>query len=186
MKKLVSQNFGFSLIEVMIALTLFAVFVSAYLVSQGYNVTDASLNQEQLILHELCEQKINEYYYNPPTFNNTQENLKETKAFENKEFSNYSYTIEMKRLKVPDFAKIFASKNQGSDAEDSESKYFDEDNASRNKSFETIVFNKMKENVEKIIWQVRVTVTNKETKYSYSLSSWLTNYNEPLDVNIGM
>jgi hypothetical protein len=48
-----------------------------------------------------------------------------------------------------------------------------------------MVFEELKKNIEKIVWQARVTVTNKETKYSYSLSTWLTNYNEKIQINVG-
>ena len=48
---------GFSLLEVMIALTLFAFFATAFLSSQGYNVADSRLSEEQLILQQLAERK---------------------------------------------------------------------------------------------------------------------------------
>ena len=176
---------GFSLIEVMIALTLFAVFVSAFLVSQGYNVSDSALSEEQIKLHMLCEQKMQEILINTPKFSNAMVDLKETKTFEDKDFSGYSWTIEWKKLKVPDFGKIFAS-GAAAGAEGSEdNKYYDDDNkAQRNNSVETMVFDKLKENIERIVWQVRLTVTNKETKYSYSLSRWVTNYDEPVQLNL--
>jgi len=176
---------GFSLIEVMIALTLFAVFVSAFLVSQGYNVSDSALSEEQIKLHMLCEQKMQEVMIDPPKFTNALVDMKETKTFEDKDFSGYTWTIEWKKLKVPDFGKIFAS-NAAAGAKEAEgNKYYDDENkANRNNSVETMVFEKLKENIERIVWQVRLTVTNKETNYSYSLSRWVTNYDEPVKLNL--
>jgi hypothetical protein len=55
----------------------------------------------------------------------------------------------------------------------------------RNAALEKMVFDELKKNIEKIVWQARVTVTNKETKYSYSLATWLTNYNERIQLNVG-
>lgn len=181
-----SSQSGFTLLEVMIAVTLFTLFAAAYLVSQGYNISDSMLSEEQLKLHALCERQINEVLINPPRYTNALDNTKDTKTFEDEEYANYSYTVEWKRLTVPDFGKIFANQGaqQGSE-EGSENKYFDDDKkANRNSSLEQIVFDKLKENIEKIMWQVRMTVTNKETKYSYTLSRWVTNYDEPVQLNL--
>lgn len=181
-----TQEGGFSLIEVMIAVTLFTVFASAYLVSQGYNLSDSALSEEQLKLHALCERQLNEVLINPPRYTNAMENLKETKNFEEEEWGDYNYTIEWKRLKVPDFSKIFMSQGaeQGKES-DNDNKYYDEDSGKqRDSSLEKLVFDKLKENMEKIVWQVRITVSNKETKYGYSLSRWVTNYDEPVQLNL--
>jgi prepilin-type N-terminal cleavage/methylation domain-containing protein len=180
------KNQGFSLLEVMIALTMFAVFISAFLVSQGYNISDSAISEEQLKLHMLCEQKVNEIMINPPKFTNAMIDLKETKTFEEKEYANYSWTIEWKKLKVPDFGKIFAANaKEGAAGEDN--KYYNEDNnAQRNQSLETMVFDKLKENIERVIWQLRLTVTNKETNYSYTLSRWVTNHDEPIQLNLAL
>lgn len=175
---------GFSLLEVMIALTMFSIFISAYLVSQGYNVSDSSLSEEQLKLHMLCEKQMQEIMINPPKFTNALIDLKETKNFEDSALKDYSWTIEWKKLKVPDFGKIFAANvTEGAAGEDN--KYYDSDtSAARNKSVENLVFEKLKENIERAVWQVRLTVTNKETKYSYTLARWITNYDEPIQLNL--
>jgi prepilin-type N-terminal cleavage/methylation domain-containing protein len=183
-----SPQLGFSLLEVMIALTLFAVFVSTFLVTQGYNISDSALNEEQLLLHQLCDTKMQETLINPPRFTNALKDTKEVKSFENKEYANYTYTIEWKKLKVPDFGKIFAA-NAGAGgepgAEDDNSGYFDDNQRGRrNTSVEKLVFDRMKENIERAVWQLRLTVTNKETNYSYTLSRWLTNYDEPIQLNL--
>lgn len=180
---------GFSLLEVMIAITLFAFFITAFLTSQGYNVSDSALSEEQLMLQSLAERKINELVLDPPKFSNVTENLKETKNFEEKEFASYEYTLEMKKLTFPDFAQLFANKGaadeEASDAY--EGRYFNQGQGSggRNAQLEKMVFEELKKNIEKIIWQARVTVTNKETKYSFTLSTFLTNYNEKIQLNIG-
>jgi prepilin-type N-terminal cleavage/methylation domain-containing protein len=179
---------GFSLLEVMIAITLFAFFISAFLASQGYNVSDSALSEEQLRLQQLCEQKINQLYLDPPKFSNATANTKETKAFEEKENEGYEYTLEIKKLVIPDFAQLFAQKDQASaEAKDSyKGNYFNENTkGNRNSSIEKMVFSELKKNIENIVWQARVTVTNKETKFSYSLSTFLTNYNERIQLNIG-
>lgn len=179
---------GFSLIEVLIAITLFAFFVTAFLTAQGYNVSDSQLSEEQLMLQQLCERKINELYLDPPKFENMLNGLKETKTFEENDLKGYEYTLEIKKLTIPDFAQLFGQKDgvseEGQDAY--EGNYMNQGNAGqRNAGLEKMVFEELKKNIEKIVWQARVTVTNKETKYSYSLATWLTNYNEKIQLNIG-
>lgn len=180
---------GFSLIEVLIAITLFAFFVTAFLTAQGFNVSDSALSEEQLILQQLCERKINELYLDPPKFQNlTVGGLKETKKFEEKDLSNYEYTLEIKKLTVPDFAQLFGQKDavaeEGKDAYEGD--YLNQNGGQqRNAGLEKMVFEELRKNIEKIVWQARVTVTNKETKYTYSLSTCLTNYNEQIQLNIG-
>jgi prepilin-type N-terminal cleavage/methylation domain-containing protein len=179
---------GFSLVEVLIAITLFALFVVAFLTSQGYNVSDSQLSEEQLLLQSLAEKKINELYLDPPKFQNITGNFKETKTFEGKDLSNFEYTLELKKLTIPDFAQLFAQKGGTTEeAQDSyEGNYFNEGGGQqRNSGLEKLVFEELKKNIERMVWQARVTVTNKETKYNYTLSTWLTNYNEKVQLNVG-
>jgi prepilin-type N-terminal cleavage/methylation domain-containing protein len=191
---------GFSLLEVIMAITLFAVFAAAMLVSQGYNVSDSSLTEEQLKLHHLSELKMNEILLNPPRLGGMQEESKETKAFEDSELSDYEYTLEWKKLRITDFEKIFTSLGSsaaqagddasgGATSDDATSSasdnYFDAENQSnRNSSIETLVFQKIRENIERIHWQLRITVKNKKTNYAYSLSRWLTNYDEQVRLEV--
>ena len=64
----------------LIAITLFAFFVTAFLTAQGYNVSDSELSEEQLNLQQLCERKINELHLDPPKFQNILGTSKETKT----------------------------------------------------------------------------------------------------------
>lgn len=184
----INNQQGFSLLEVMIAITLFAFFVTAYLTSQGYNVEDSRVSEEQLILQQLAERKISELVLDPPKFSNATADLKETKAFEESELKNFEYTLEIKRLVIPDFAQLFAQKDSTTEeAQDSyDGDYYSEGaKGQRNQNLEKLVFEELRKNIEKVIWQARVTVTNKETKYNFTLSTFLTNYNEKIQINIG-
>ena len=183
--KKINQS-GFSLIEVLIAITLFAFFITAFLTSQGYNVTDSQLSEEQLQLQQLCERKVNELFLDPPKFQNIVGTLKESRTFEEKDLSNFEYTLEIKKLTVPDFAQLFGQGGGSSDADGSNQSPVNPSSQNRNSSIEKMVFEELKKNIERIIWQARVTVTNKETKLSYSLSTWLTNYGERVQLNVGI
>lgn len=180
---------GFSLIEVMIAITLFAFFVTAFLTSQGYNVSDSALSKEQMTLQLLAERQINQLYLEPPKFSNVTADLKETKTFEDEDYKGYEYTLEIKKLTLPDFTQLFSQKDATTEdaQENYEGAYFDDSQkASRNSTIEKMVFDELKKNIEKVIWQARVTVTNKETKYNFTLSTFITNYNEKIQLNINM
>lgn len=179
---------GFSLVEVMVAITLFAFFVTAFLTSQGYNVSDSSLSQEQLTLQFLTEKKINELFINPPKFSNVTATTKETKTFEESDYKGYEWTLEIKKLVVPDFAQLFAQQGgTTTEAQDSYSGNYFNDNkkANRNSTVEKMIFEELKKNIERVLWQARVTVTNKETKLSYSLATFITNYDEKIQLNVG-
>ncbi len=179
---------GFSLLEVMIAITLFAFFVTAYLTGQGYNIDDSRLSEEQLILQQLAERKINELILDPPKFSNATADMVESKKFEENDFKNYEYKLELKRLTIPDFAQLFAQKDSANaDAKKSYDGDYFSDGASgqRDASLEKLVFEELRKNIEKVLWQARITVTNTETKYTFTLSTFLTNYNERIQINIG-
>ena len=169
-----NQN-GFTLVEVMIALTLFAVFVTVFLMSQGTNVANSIQMAEDITLHNLAESKINEVILDPPTFTNATASDKETKNFEDEGFKHYKYTIEYKKLEIPDLNQLMGK----SDEEDNPN----EDN--KNNAIKKMVFKKLKDNMEKILWQVKVTITNTETDYKYDLSTWVTNPDAKIDTNFG-
>jgi formamidopyrimidine-DNA glycosylase len=44
------------------------------------------------------------------------------------------------------------------------------------------IFKVFKENMEKILWQIEVTVQNKQSKEQFKLSTWI--YNQNADVKI--
>ncbi|MBT3983344.1 MAG: prepilin-type N-terminal cleavage/methylation domain-containing protein [Bacteriovoracaceae bacterium] len=160
---------GFTLMEVMIAITIFSLFIGAYMVAQGNNLLDSTNYNEELLLHNLCEDKINELIVNPPEFREAMTAAPDIKPFEN--HKNYQYEIEYKKLKIPDLAKI-----QG--------KPEDEEEVSTDAKYKKLVYDKMKKNLEEMVWQVKVTVRNKETKYHYSLTTWLYNYKAKIKMEI--
>lgn len=182
---------GFSLLEVMIAFMLFTIFVTAFLTGTGYNVSDTARSEEQLLLQSLCERKLNQLFLEPPKFENfTSSGMKETKTFEESGFSGYEYTIEIKKLTIPDFTQLYSEKGGTSKDEDDayEGTYFNEGGGSKNSNnsgIEKKVFEELRKNIEKIVWQARVTVKNKETQAVWSLSTYLTNYNERIQINVG-
>lgn len=174
LSSLIKNQEGFTLVEVMIALTLFAVFTTVFIMSQATNQNNSTLMSEDIKLHNLAEMKINEVILDPPKFSNATESEKETKAFEIEGYETYKYTIEYKKLEIPNLNEL-----TGKDEED------DPNGESRNNAIQKMVFEKLKENMEKIIWQVKVTVENTETQYAYELTSWIENREARIDTNFG-
>lgn len=164
---------GFTLVEVMIAMTIFGLFITAFLMSQGSNITSSVTMTEDLVLQGLAERKISEVLLDKPVFTNATENDVESKVFEEEEFKMYRYTIEYKKLEFPNFQQLTGSEEDDPYGED------------QNAAVKKMVFDKLKKNMEEILWQVRVTITNTETDYSYSLSTWLTNERAKIDTNFG-
>lgn len=175
MDKILTKIFnkhGFSLLEVLMAITLFSFFILAFVMSQGSGKSASILLKEDVTLHNLAELKMNEILINPPQFTNATENDVETKNFELEDYKHYKYKIEYKKLTVPDLTQLQnESENQ-------------DENSTSNQSIQKMVFEKLKKNIEQILWQVRVTVTNTETDYSYELSTWLINEEANVDLNL--
>lgn len=172
--KLKNSQDGFSLMEVMIAVSIFAAFITAFVTAQTGNVVNSVQMNETVILLRLCENKINEAILNPPKFTNLTDKEVETKNFTTEGYKNYKYTIEYKKVEFPDFNAITGqteedTNRQGNDA-----------------LVKKTLFKKLKENIEKIIWQVRVEVENTETSEKYELTSWVDNTNAQLDTNFGI
>ena len=136
---------GFSLLEVMIALTIFAVFTSMYITSEGYNISDSVQLKEELTLRTLCEQKVNEILLDPPDYEESLTLKADSGKFEDNE--QYKWTAEFKRFELP----------LQSDGEDT--------TAMEKKIMETVA-----KSIKEILWQVEVTVINNETNFSYSMS----------------
>jgi len=167
-QKIVNNNSGFTLFEVMIAIAIFAIFASVFVTGQGYNILDSSKLKNEMLLKDLCQNKINEIIVNPPELRDSLTLTKEVKDVDG--YPNYQYSIEYKKFTVPDMTKL-----QNSADEDEEDK--------KQSSFEKMLFDTFKENMEKIIWQVEVVIKDKTTEDTFRASTWLYNNNAEVNVN---
>ncbi|MDO9183238.1 MAG: prepilin-type N-terminal cleavage/methylation domain-containing protein [Bacteriovorax sp.] len=170
-KIMLNSQSGFTLMEVMIAIAIFTVFASVFVTGQGYNLLDSSKLKEEILMKDFAENKINDIIVNPPDLTEALTLSKETKDVEaNKD---YQTTVEYKKFFVPDMAKLKPSNT----IEEKE-----QENTPQ-AQMEKKIFKVFKENMEKMIWQVEVTVKNKTTESSFRLSTWL--YNPAAEVQIG-
>lgn len=168
------NQLGFTLIEVMIAMTIFAVFISTFLMSQGTNITGSIQMAEDISMHNLAESKMNEVLLNPPNFSNALENDIESKNFEEEDYKTFKYTIQYKKLEIPNLNELMGETEQD-----------DPSSESKNNAIKKMVFDKLKKNMEEMVWQVKVTITNTENNYMYELTSWITNSKAKMDTNFG-
>lgn len=164
------NNQGFTLLEVMIAIAIFTIFATVFITGQGYNLLDSGKLREDMLLKDIAENKINDIIVNPPELRDSLTLTKETKDSDLD--PNYSVTVEYKKFFVPDMSKITGAQEEGKDKEES-----------AQDQMEKRVYKVFKDNMEKMIWQVEVTVKNKTNDSSFRLSTWL--YNQNADVQIG-
>jgi prepilin-type N-terminal cleavage/methylation domain-containing protein len=150
---------GFTLIEVMIALVLFGVFSLSYITGHIANISDSTTFKTNLRLRDLAQMKINEVIVNPPELSEalTSGGIEKAKF---DDFPEYEYELEFKAVFIPEFDKIMGKK---------------EDEDSSKASIQKRVFAVVKENMEKLVWQVRVLVRHLDSGETYELTSWLNN-----------
>ncbi len=162
MKKLLplKNEKGMTLLEVMVALAIFSVFIVSFMTSQGYNITDSLELRDEIVLRDLAKQVMDETIVNPPAFRESLTLTPETKTFEDNE--NFTYTLTWKKFVIPDLDKI-----QGNDPTEQQGKRDANDEIQRR------IFEQVKTNLEKMIWQLEVTVESKQNGKKYSISSWL-------------
>ncbi|MFW5887505.1 MAG: type II secretion system protein [Bacteriovoracia bacterium] len=162
---------GFTLMEVMIALSIFAFFITAFMVGFGSNLSDSTMMDEENMLRQLCEEKIAQLELDPPDFVEGLTLTADTGNFSEEGYPDYEYIIKYKRLKIPDLNAIQGKEEDAPQEENAKGQ------------LESMVFQKMRENIEKIIWQAEVTVKNKNTDFNYTLTTWLTNHDAQVKLN---
>ena len=161
---------GFTLMEVMIAIAIFATFSTVFVTGFGYNMLDSGNLKEDILLKDFAENKINDIITNPPTLADSLTLTKETKDIEGN--SNYQTIVEYRKFFLPDMTKIADSPEEATNNEDNQQA-----------AMEKRIFTVFKENMEKMIWQVEVTVKNKTSGQTFVLDAWI--YNQAADVKIG-
>ncbi len=174
LKKILNQK-GLTLFEIMIAFILFSVFYVVFIGSQRDNQQDSVLMEEELRLHSLAENVINDILFSPPPLNPALTLKVETNRFEDSELSDFEYSIEYKQFELPNFFKILQGQQEGEEDEGQNPQM----------QYLNVLFEQIKENIKEALWQVRVTVKNKITGSTFTLSSWLRNPNYEIQVNFG-
>lgn len=155
-----------TLIEVLIALAIFSTFIVAFMSGQGSNITSSMRFKEELRLRDIAELILNEQMIEPPEVKITAGEVeidpvssRKFKTFEDDE--QYEYAINTYKIAIPDFDKIVAADSEDQSQEDKQ-----------NQSTQKLIYNKFKENMEKLVFQIIVTVRHKPSNQVYDLSTW--------------
>lgn len=167
---------GFTLLEVLMALTLFSFFILAFTMNQGYNITSSANMAEDIRMHNLCERVVNEAILNPPKFSNATPNDIVSKNFEEEGIKHYKYSIAYTKLEVPDFATLIGKTEKEAQEEAQDGKG----------AIQKLVYGKLKKNIENIIWQLSVTVINTDNDYKYELTTWVANPEAKVDSDFSL
>lgn len=175
MEEQLKNQKGFTILEVFISFALFAVFATVFLQNQSQNVFDSTQMGSEIVLKQLCEGKMNEVLIDPPEFTPQLDGKKESKAFDYDGFEDFTYTIEYKKFEAPDIGSLISSQAEGED-QSSEEK-------NRLQILKT-VFQKVKEKIETVFWQVKVTVESKVDGRIFELSSWILDPKAKYDLQI--
>ena len=150
---------GMSLLELMIAMAITAIFGVVLLSGIGGNVFRSEEMRAELKIMELLEMKVNELVLDPPNFKETLlTEFEDEKKFE--DFPDYVYSIKMHPFMLSDY---LASLGQGPESEE-----YEEQGELYKK-----IFNLVSKNVQKMIWQMEVTVTHNPSNRSLSVSTFL-------------
>ena len=153
------ESKGISLLELMIAMAITAIFGVVLLSGIGGNVFRSEEMRAELKVVELVEMKMNEMVLDPPTFKeNLLTEFTEEKKFE--DFPGYTYSIKLHPFMLADY---LAALGQGPESEE----YEEQGELYRR------VFNLVSKNVQKMIWQLEVTVTHTESQLAHSVSTLL-------------
>lgn len=165
---------GFSLVEVLIALTLFAVVSAVLSVTVTTNLNSSRLGRIDITLHNLAEFKMNEVLISNREFTTATNNSEDTGNFEIEGYKEYRYKVEIRKMELPDLAAIMGQ------TEDEQNRIETQETQVRKR-----VFAILKRNLEEIIWQVRVEVTSPDNDF-YELTSWVEKGNAQIDRNFGL
>ena len=150
---------GMSLLEMMIAMAIAAMFGVALLTGIGGNVFRSEEMRMELKVVELLEMKVNELILDPPKFSESLlEEFTDEKEFE--DFPGYVYSVKMHPFMLADYLAALGQGPESESFEDGGELY-------------RRVFNLVSKNVEKMVWQVEVTVTHSASKHSQAVSTLL-------------
>lgn len=152
---------GFSLFEILVAIIIFAYFSLSYVSIKFNNTNQRILANRKSILSQLCKNKFNEMIINPPHYEAALVLSPKTGDFSDIGYPDYTFKVEYKKFKLPDIRKILGKSGKEKESEKGQ------------QGFERIILDSMKENMERMIWQIRVSVKQKSFDNEMSLSAWV-------------
>ena len=154
---------GFTLLEIMIAMTVFSMFVTAFVVSQGNNLADSTNMRFEYQIKNILEKEVTEIIINPPEFSPslliTTEN--DYKTIEN--FEDFETKVEWFEFKLPDLSQLTQGTQENGESNNSAD------------NIQTKIFENVSKNLQTLLWQLKVTVRHKESQREMDATTWLIN-----------
>lgn len=160
---------GFSLFEVLIAISAFAIFFIVFANSFFQNQRASTELNEELLMSSLAEKKVREILLNLPAFSESLHNSKKKENFEAPD-QDFSYIIEWSRLDFPNFVDLMNANNP-------------EEKNSGTQPIVNQVFKQVQEATKDIIWQMRLTVVHNSSGRIYPVSSWIKNPSKDIAIS---
>jgi prepilin-type N-terminal cleavage/methylation domain-containing protein len=190
--KIQQSERGFSLIEILIALTIFSIFATAFLTGQNAQVSDSMMMQKEMLYHQLAEGKLQSLLLAPPHLEESLTLTPKTGTFEEEGYPEMEYQISFKRMVLPSSQIFFSSPSSESDSADGEtdtsnSSDLSEQQGPRQKQTQEVFMRKiydiMKKNMEEMVWQISVKVKERDTDFPYELTALLPNEKAQVNMN---
>ncbi len=160
---------GFSLFEVLVAISIFAVFFIVFANSFFHNQRASTELNQELAMSSLAEKVIRETLVAMPALSESlhKSNKKETFEAPNQD---YTYTVEWSRLEFPNFGELMNAANP-------------EEEASANQSIMNQVFKQVQEATKDVVWQMRLTIIHTASGREYPVSFWVKNPNKEITLS---
>ncbi len=165
---------GFSLLEVLIALTIFGLYATVYISTQSGNLGTSIRMSNDLKLHNLAEMKMNEALIGKREFTNATKNDVDSGSFEISGYETYKYEVTITPIEFPSFEELMGKTSDESSEEN------------KSDPLQQMIFEKLKKNMEEIIWQIKVKIIDTISGDEYELNSWINKSNAKIDTNFNL
>jgi len=169
-KLILKNQKGFTLVEVMIAIVIFAIFSAVFVAGFGQGLLDSGNFKDEITLKDIADNKLNEIITSPPTLDEALTLSVDKKEVEN--FPDYETLVKYKKFVAPDFSKIMGAQDSLEQTDEEK-----EEEAFRQK-----IADIYKKNLEAFIWQVEVTARNKNTDRTFKMTTWIINNAAKVDI----
>lgn len=169
MKKCLSSNSGFTLFEVLIAISVFAIFFVVFSGSFFHNRSASIELNEELEMATLAQTTIKKILLEMPPLTESLHKSNKKEPFEEQELKDYYYTVEWSRLEFPNLVELNNITNQ-------------DDKSSQDKSMSNTIFKYVQEATKDVLWQLRVTVVHSITQKKYPISFWVKNPQKAISI----
>lgn len=160
-----TNNKGFTLIEILVAVSMLMIAMSATNSSWSGSVLALKKTSHNNNIAQLLERKMIEMetLYSKETFDSIP---KELSGDFGEDFSNYSWTMKSQEFEMPDLTRIALAKDGEAD------------------EVTITIMNQMKEFMTKSVLEVvvSVTVTIDKKPYTHSISNYFVNYDQDLNI----